>query len=233
MIFCLHSDVPTHFCFTQMLGICCLLVHIDLCTAKRNIQWLDTYRAVNTQYKIGSKCQLLTHNFLPFRSTWVRHHFFSGVRVARSLVFCVVFCGLSCMFFVLLVIVLSALLWVTDSDYLLVILKLFFQNKQNILTLPINVKNDSFWHRQLVVVSLFFLFLKFVQIHFLLSISLTTYFLTTASCETDSGKRVKITLDLLPESKLFNQTTQPLGKSRQKPNHEVSLLITSSLFLTK
>ena len=89
------------------------------------------------------------------------------------------------------------------------------------------------WKTKLVVISLFFLFLKFVQIHCLLSISLTTYFLTTASCETDSGKRVKITLDLLPESKLFNQTTQSLGKSRQKPNHEVSLLITSSLFLTK
>ena len=95
MICCLHSDVPTQVCFTQMLGVCCLLVHIDVCTAKRNRQWLDTYRAVNTQKKIWSKCQLLTHIFLPFRSTWVQHRFLSGVRVARSLVFCVVFCGSS------------------------------------------------------------------------------------------------------------------------------------------
>ena len=172
MIFCIHSDVPTQVFFTQMLGVWCLLLHIDLCTAKRNRQWWDTYRAVSTQHKIGSKCQLLTHNFLPFRSTWVQHLFFNWGSCCSIFSFlCSVLWIVVCGFF-LLVIVLSALLWVTDSDYPFVILKLFFQYKQNILTLPINVKYDLFWHRnrewksKLVVISLFFLFLKFVQVLF-------------------------------------------------------------------
>jgi hypothetical protein len=53
---------------------------------------------------------------------------FSGVRVARSLVFCVVLCILLLvllLFFICLAIVLSVLLRVTDSDYPFVITKLF------------------------------------------------------------------------------------------------------------
>jgi hypothetical protein len=145
----------------------------------------------------------------------------------------IVVCG-----FFLLVIVLSALLWVTDSDYPFVILKLFFQYKQNILTLPVNVINDLFWHRNGMEnkTRCNFAFLPVSQVHtitFVIVHFLDNLFSDNRFMWNRSGKRVKITLDLLPESKLFNQTTQPLGKSRQKPNHEVSLLITSSLFLTK
>ena len=52
---------------------------------------------------------------------------FCGVRVPRSLVFCVVFCR---SLFVLLAIVLSVLLQFTDSDYLF---KLFFDDFRGIV----------------------------------------------------------------------------------------------------
>ena len=57
-----------------------------------------------------------SRNCLPFRSTRVHTLVFSGVRVARSLVFCVVFCTSLFVIF-LLGIVLSVLLQCTASDY--------------------------------------------------------------------------------------------------------------------
>ena len=142
--------------------------------------------------------------------------FYWGSRCSIFSFLCSVLWIVVCGFF-LLVIVLSDLLWVTDSDYPFVILKLFFLYKQNILTLPVNVKYDLFWHRNGMEnkTRRNFAFLSVSQVRtntFVIVHFLDNLHSDNASCETDSGKRVKITLDILPESKLFNQTTQALGK---------------------
>jgi len=53
-----------------------------------NIIWCSCCLAVTPVYH---GCYKLSRNCKPFRSTWV-HLRFSGVRVDRSVVFCVVFC---------------------------------------------------------------------------------------------------------------------------------------------
>jgi type IV secretory pathway VirB3-like protein len=69
---------------------------------------------------------------LPFPENLVQP-VFSGVRVARSLVFCVMFCGLMFVFFhfiFLLSIVLSVFLLFTASDYTFGIFKLFLLSRK-------------------------------------------------------------------------------------------------------
>ena len=70
---------------------------------------------------------LITRGCQPFRSTWVDPRFSVGVRLARSLVLCIVFCGssfgLSNIFFFGQCVVLLF----TDSEYPVGILKLFVE----------------------------------------------------------------------------------------------------------
>jgi hypothetical protein len=60
-------------------------------------------------------------NCLFLRSTCVHPHF---VRVARSLVFCAMFCR--SLFVIILLVILLSVLWFTVSDYPFCIIKLFF-----------------------------------------------------------------------------------------------------------
>jgi hypothetical protein len=89
-----------------------------------------------------------SRNCLPFRSTRVHTLVFSGVRVARSLVFCVVFCTSLFVIF-LLGIVLSVLLQCTASDYPFGILWtlhcLFFFDVQLLITPLVSCGHCILW----------------------------------------------------------------------------------------
>jgi hypothetical protein len=75
---------------------------------------------------------MLYWNCLSFQGTWV--HPPHGLRVARSLVFCLMFCRSFCHFVpFLLAIVLSVLLRFTVSAYPFGIFKLFFISQHNIV----------------------------------------------------------------------------------------------------
>ena len=79
-----------------------------------NNSWIILLIIDKSQMSSISGCHVLSRNCLPFRSTWVHPRFLVGV--ARSLVFCIIFCrSLSDLFF--LAIILSVLR-ITASSYL-------------------------------------------------------------------------------------------------------------------
>ena len=80
------------------------------------------HRVCNKRNTTGATCGAGTA--YPSGALESPHPVFSGVRVARSLVFCVLFCR-SVFVILFLVIILSVLLRFTASDYLFGIFKLF------------------------------------------------------------------------------------------------------------
>jgi hypothetical protein len=83
-----------------------------------NNSWIILLIIDKSQMSSISGCHVLSRNCLPFRSTWVHSRFLVGV--ARSFVFCIIFCrSLSDLF--LLAIILSVLLRITASSCLLMI----------------------------------------------------------------------------------------------------------------
>ena len=92
--------------------------------------------------RLTRRVPLVEHKLLTLQENLNSLQGFSGICVARSLVLCVCFVDRCLLFvFVLSVIVLSVLLWFTESDYPFGIFKLFVHNH------IISLSNDVWGHQ--------------------------------------------------------------------------------------